>query len=204
MSQSRHDVAAPLPPSSPPAPMSGGRTPRTIYRSSSAAAAARSDERRGPKAGAAASAPARRRKRLRDAWWLAPLLALAIVVVLVVATGFFVLGGAGLLQPVGLSVGGHRYAGAWGTADTAIGGPVLRITAESGGRYTIAGLRLPGLSGGASVVARVQDDSLVATDSGSSGAPWRVALSFINRDQLRADLTLGDGSPAQRIVLTRQ
>jgi hypothetical protein len=182
--------------------MSGERSKRTIYRSSGAPAAARPGRRTGRRAGTGAGAPARSRRHLRDAWWPAPLLALAIVVAIVVLAGFFVLGGSGLLQSAGISTGGHEYQGTWGAAGTTLGGKLVRITRQGGNRYTIDGVRLPDLGGASSLEAQVKDDSLVA--SAASGASWRLSLTFINGDQLRASVTFGDGRPSREIVLTKR
>jgi hypothetical protein len=183
--------------------MSGEHPTRTIYRSSSAPPATRSRKREGRRA-SASSAPARprARRRLRDVWWLAPILALLIVVIAVVALAFVLLGGSGLLQYVGISIGGHAWPGDWGAAGVTLGAPVIHIARAGGDQYTITGLHFPGLTGATPVEARVQDDSLVATGTGTHS--WRLSLAFVNRDQLRADLTFGDGRPAREIILTRQ
>ena len=91
--------------------MSDQRPTRTIYGSAAGAAAA----------APAADPPAPRPRRLRDAWWLAPVLALFVLFAAFVLTSFFLLGGFGLLQYVGVTLSGQKFAGAWGSSDTALG-----------------------------------------------------------------------------------
>jgi hypothetical protein len=142
---------------------------------------------------------AARRRRLRDAWWLAPVLALVVLAVTFVLVSFLLLGGFGLLQYFGVTASGQRFAGTWGSSDTALGTAVIRIT-KSGGAYTIVGMRILGEPAGA---AQVKDDALVATGV-AKGVSWQLSLSFVNRDQLRAQVTYGDGRSALETLLTRQ
>ena len=171
--------------------MSDHRPARTIYRSAAGAAAA------GAAPAADPSAPPRH--RLRDAWWPAPVIALVVVFAAFVLTSFFLLGGFGLLQYFGVTASGQKYAGAWGSSDTSLGAPVVRI-ARNGGAYTIAGVRV---LGGPAVAAQVKDDALVANGA-ANGVSWQLSLSFANRDQLRARVTFSDGRPPLETLLTRQ
>jgi hypothetical protein len=171
-------------------PVSDERPPRTIYRSAAGAAAA----------APAADPSAKTRRRLRDAWWPAPVLALVVLLAAFALASFFLLGGFGLLQYFGVTASGQKFAGTWGSSDTALGAPVVRIT-KVGGAYTIAGVRVLGRP---AVAAQVNDDALVATGAAGSGVSWRLSLSFVDRDQLRARLTYGDGRPPLETLLTRQ
>ena len=162
--------------------MSEQRPARTIYKSAAGAASA-----------------AGKRRRLRDAWWLAPVLALIVFLVIFLVTGFFLLGGFGLLQYVGVTTSGQQLAGTWGSSDTSLGSPVIHI-AKSGDHYTITGLRVLGQP---AAVAQVNDDAL-ATAGTANGVSWQLSLSFIDRDQLRARVTYGDGRPPLEAQQTRQ
>ncbi len=167
--------------------MSEQRPTRTIYGSAAGAAAP------------AADPSAARPRRLRDAWWLAPVLALVVLFAAFVVASFFLLGGVGLLQYVGVTLSGQKFAGAWGSSDTALGTAVIHIT-KSGGAYTIAGARILSEP---TAAAQVKDDALVATGV-AKGVSWQLSLSFVNRDQLRARVTYGDGRPPLETLLTRQ
>jgi hypothetical protein len=164
------------------------RPARTIYRSAASAAGA-----------AGAPAGKRSRGRLRDAWWLAPILALVALAAIFVTVSFFLLGGFGLLEYVGITASGQTYVGTWGSSDPALSAAVVRI-AKTGGAYTISGLREVGTQ---TVDGRVGDDALLATGT-AAGVSWRLSLSFVDRDQLRADLTWGDGRTPLDTLLTRR
>ena len=166
--------------------VSDQRPARTIYRSAAGGSAA-------------AEPPVRRRRRLRDAWWLAPVLALVVLLVAFVVGGFFLLGGFGLLQYVGVTPSGQPFPGTWGSSDTGFATKAVHI-ARSGGGYTIAGVRILGEPAGA---AQVNDDALVATGA-RGGVSWRLSLSFADRDQLRARVSYSDGRPPLETLLTRQ
>ncbi len=171
--------------------MSERRPARTIYRSAAGAAAG------APAAGAPAAK--RSRGRLRDAWWLAPALALLALAAVFVTIAFFLLGGVGLLEYVGITTSGRTYVGTWGSSDPTLSTAAVQI-ARSGDAYTISGLRETGAQ---TVSGRVSDDALVAT--GTSGdVSWRLSLSFANRDQLHADLTWSDGRTPLAALLTRR
>ena len=170
--------------------MTEQRPTRTIYRS--AAGAARS-------APAAAATPAKGRRRLRDAWWLAPVLALLVLFLAFFVAGFFLLGGVSLLQYVGITAAGKSFAGTWGSSDPAVGASVVHIAKEGGG-YSLRGVRVLGEPVAA---VRSSDDKLVASGT-TGGVSWRLSLAFINRDQLRALVDYGDGSPPLETLLTRQ
>ena len=169
--------------------VSDQRPARTIYRSAAGAAAA----------APAADPAAKRRRRLRDAWWLAPLLALVVVLATFALASFFLLGGFGLLQYVGVTASGQQFAGSWGSSDTALGAAVIHI-AKSGGAYTISGVRILGEPAGA---AQAKDDALAATGA-ANGVSWRLSLSYANRDQLRVRVTYSDGRPPLETLLTKQ
>jgi hypothetical protein len=141
----------------------------------------------------------RGRGRLRDAWWLAPLLALLALLAVFLTVAFFLLGGTTLLQYVGVTTSGRTFVGTWGSSDPALSAAVVRIS-ESGGTYTVSGMRQ---LGAAPVSARVNDDKLAANGT-SDGVSWRLSLSFLNRDQLRVDLTWGDGRASPETLLTRR
>ena len=166
--------------------MSEQRPARTIYRSASAAPA----DARAPRTG---------RRRLRDAWWLAPVLALLVLAAVFVTVAFFLLGGVGLLQYVGITTSGRTYVGTWGSSDPALSTAAVHIT-QDGDTYTLSGLHEAGAQ---TVSGRVTDDALVASGT-SGGASWRLSLSFIDRDQLRADLTWADGRAPLQALLTRR
>ncbi len=169
--------------------MTEQRPARTIYRAAAGAAHA---------APAAPAAPGGRR-RLRDAWWLAPLLALLVLLAVAVTIAFFLLGGVTLLQYVGITTSGRTFAGTWGSSDAALSSGIVHI-ARSGDSYTVSGLRAVGAQ---SVAGRVSDDTLRA--SGTAGdVSWRLSLSFVDRDQLRADLTWSDGRTPLETLLTRR
>ncbi len=168
--------------------MSDQRPARTIYRS--AAAEARSSAAAGGRA---------KKHRLRDAWWLAPVLALVILLVAIVVATFFVLGGFGLLQYLGVTSGQH-FAGSWGSSDPGLGSASIGVTKEGGGTYRLSGLRVLGQR---AATAQVKDDSLVAGGT-AKGVTWQLSLSFINREQLRARVEFGDGRPRLETLLTRQ
>jgi hypothetical protein len=72
--------------------------------------------------------------------------------------------------------------------------------AKSGDAYTVSGLRETDAQ---TVNGRVDDDALVVTGT-AGGVSWRLSLSFVNRDQLRADLTWGDGRTPLETLLTRR
>jgi len=165
------------------------RPTRTIYRSAAAAA---------QPAPAGAATP-KRRRRLREAWWLAPVLALLVLFLVFVVAGFFLLGGVGLLQYVGITAAGKSFAGTWGSSDPGLGASVVHITRDGGG-YAVSGVRLLGAP-----VASVRpgDDKLVANGT-TGGVSWQLSLAFINRDQLRVQVTYGDGRPPLETLLTRQ
>jgi len=162
---------------------------RTIYRSAGAASAAPADRSRAQ----------RKRGRLREAWWLAPLLALLALAAVFVTVAFFLLGGVGLLQYVGITASARTFAGAWGSSDPALSATVVRI-AKTGDTYTVRGLRDLGPQ---AVSGRVSDDTLTASGT-SEGASWRLSLSFVDRDQLRARLTWSDGRAPLATLLTRR
>ena len=122
-----------------------------------------------------------------------------MLVAVFIVVSFFLLGGFSLLQYFGVTAAGQQYAGTWGSSDTALGTPAIRIT-KSGGAYTISGAQA---LGGRAVAAHVNDDALVATGA-VGGVSWRLSLSFANRDQLHAQLTYGDGRPPVETLLTRQ
>ena len=113
--------------------MTEQRPTRTIYRS--AAGAARSAP--------AAATPQKGRRRLRDAWWLAPVLALLVLFLVFFVAGFFLLGGVGLLQYVGITAAGKSFTGAWGSSDSALGASVVHI-AKDGDGYTVSGVSMLG------------------------------------------------------------
>ncbi len=169
--------------------MSEQRPARTIYRSAAGAA----------KAAPAADPKAKRRRRLRDAWWLAPVLALVVLFVAFALTSFFLLGGFGLLQYFGVTASGQQFAGTWGSSDTALGAAVIDV-AKSGGGYALGGMRILGEPAG---TAQAKDDGLVASGA-AKGVSWQLTLSFVNRDQLRARVTYGDGRPPLEALLTKQ
>ncbi len=75
----------------------------------------------------------------------------------------------------------------------------MHITKDGGG-YAVSGVRVLG-----GPVASVQpnDDKLVASGT-TGGVSWQLSLAFINRDQLRAQVTYGDGRPPLETLLTRQ
>ena len=169
--------------------MTEQRPTRTIYRSAAGVA----------QPAPAASATPKRRRRLREAWWLAPVLALLVLFLVFVVAGFFLLGGVGLLQYVGITTSGKSFAGSWGSSDPALGASVVRISKE-GGDYAVSGLRLLG----APVTSvRPGDDKLVASGT-TGGVSWQLSLAFINRDQLRAQVAYSDGRPPLDTLLTRQ
>jgi hypothetical protein len=166
------------------------RPARTIYRSAAgAASAAPAVRERAPRTG---------RRRLRDAWWLAPVLALLALALVFATVAFFLLGGVGLLQYVGITTSGRTYVGTWGSSDPALSAAVVRIV-KSGDTYTVSGLRGTGAQ---PITGRVNDDTLVAGGT-TGGVAWQLSLSFVNRDQLRADLTWGDGRAPLETLLTR-
>ena len=171
--------------------MSEQRPARTIYKSAAGAASATP----------AAGASGKRRRRLRDAWWLAPILALILFFAIFLVTGFFLLGGLGLLQYVGITASGQQLAGTWGSADTSLGTTVTHIAKRGAGVYTLSGVRVLGQR---VTTAQVKDDSLTASGVADNGVSWQLSLSFINRDQLRARVTYGDGRPPLETLLTRQ
>ncbi len=86
--------------------MTEQRPTRTIYRSAAGAA----------QSAPAASATSKRRRRLREAWWLAPVLALLVLFLVFLVAGFFLLGGVGLLQYVGITAAGKSFDGTWGSS----------------------------------------------------------------------------------------
>ena len=170
--------------------MNEQRPARTIYKSAAGAASA----------APAAGASGKRRRRLRDAWWLAPVLALILFLVITLVTGFFLLGGFGLLQYVGVTTSGQQLAGTWGSADTSLGTTVTHIARSGAGVYTLSGVRVLGQR---VATAQTKDDGLSASGV-ANGVSWQLSLSFINRDQLRARVTYGDGRPPLEMLLTRQ
>ena len=115
-------------------------------------------------------------------------------------TGFFLLGGFGLLQYVGVTTSGQQLAGAWGSADTSLGTTVTHIAKGGADVYTLSGIRVLGQR---VATAQVNDDALSASGV-ANGVSWQLSLSFINRDQLRAKVTYGDGRPPLETLLTRQ
>jgi len=172
--------------------LSEQRPTRTIYRSAAAGTA-------GAAKGAPAASASGGRRRLRDAWWLAPVLALVVLFAVFAAVGFFLLGGVGLLQYFGITAAGQHYAGAWGSSDTSLGATTIHIARTAAG-YQISGARVLGKPVGQ---AQIKDDSLVAAGD-TNGVSWQLTLSFANRDQLRAQVTYGDGSPPLETLLTRE
>ena len=147
-----------------------------------------------------ADSAAKRRRRLHDAWWPAPVLALIVLLVALVVGGFFLLGGFGLLPYFGVTTSGQQFAGTWGSSDASLGATVIDIAKGGDGTYTLSGVRVLG-AGVAS--AQTKDDALVASGVGG-GVSWRLSLSFANRDQLRVQVTYGDGRPPLALLLTRQ
>ena len=127
------------------------------------------------------------------------MLALALLFAVFAVVGFFSLGGFGLLQYFGITATGQRFAGTWGSSDAALGAATVHI-AKSGAGYTISGVRILGEPAG---TAQIKDDSLVAAGA-ANGVSWQLALTFANRDQLRARVTYSDGSPPLETLLTRQ
>ncbi len=169
--------------------MSEQRPARTIYKSAAGAASA-----------APAAGTSGKRRRLRDAWWLAPVLALILFFAIALVAGFFLLGGFGLLQYVGVTTSGQQLTGTWGSADTSLGATVSHIAKGGDGLYTLSGIRVLGQR---VATAQVKDDSLSASGV-ANGVSWQLSLSFVNRDQLRATVTYGDGRPPLETLLTRQ
>jgi len=165
------------------------RPTRTIYRSAAGAA----------NAAPAAAKPAKGRRRLRDAWWLAPVLALLVLFLVFFVAGFFLLGGVGLLQYVGITAAGKSFTGAWGSSDSALGASVVHI-AKDGDGYTVSGVSMLGEP---VTSVRRSDDQLTASGT-TDGVSWQLALAFANRDQLRVHATFSDGRPPLETLLTRQ
>ena len=170
--------------------MNEQRPARTIYKSAAGAASA----------APAAAASGKRRRRLRDAWWLAPVLALILFLLIFLVTGFFLLGGFGLLQYVGVTTSGQQLTGTWGSSDASLGTTVTDIAKSGAGTYTLSGVRILGQR---VATAQTKDDGLAAGGV-VNGVSWQLSLSFVNRDQLRAKVTYGDGRPPLETLLTRQ
>ena len=169
--------------------MSDPRPARTIYRSAAAQA----------RTGAVAADPTAKRRRWRDAWWLAPILALVILLVAIGLATFFVLGGFGLLPYFGITSGQH-FAGTWGSSDPGLGAASIHVTKDGGSTYGLSGVRVLGQR---VTTAQMKDDSLVA-DGTVKGVTWKISLSAVNREQLRAHVDYGDGRPPLETLLTRQ
>ena len=117
-----------------------------------------------------------------------------------VLTSFFLLGGFGLLQYFGVTASGQRFAGTWGSSDTALGRRSSTSRRSGGGPTRSPGVRVLGER---RRDAQIKDDALVA-DGIAGGVSWRLSLSFANRDQLRALVTFSDGRPPLETLLTRQ
>jgi hypothetical protein len=120
--------------------------------------------------------------------------------VIFLVTGFFLLGGFGLLQYVGVTTSGQQLTGTWGSSDSSLGTTVTHIAKSGDGLYTLSGVRILGAR---VATAQTKDDGLSAGGV-ANGVSWQLSLSFVNRDQLRAQVTYGDGRPPLETLLTRQ
>ena len=173
--------------------MSGDKPQRTIYRTGRGGAA----EAAPPRPGDAGRRP---RRRLREAWWLPPLLAVVILFVVFALIAFFVLGGLPLLQYVGITTSGRELKGTWGASNQLLGGTIVTID-RAGDGYAVHGVHIAGAHPAA---VRSGDDGGLTVTGGSGGSAWTLNLSFVNRDQLRADVTFADGRPPVQTLLTRR
>ena len=169
--------------------MTEQRPTRTIYRS--AAGAARSAP--------AAAPPAKGRRRLRDAWWLAPVLALLVLFLAFFVAGFFLLGGVGLLQYVGITAAGKSFAGTWGSSDPALG---ERRAHRQGGRRLLARAACACWANPSRRCGRT------TTSSWRAARGRRVVAALACRSPTATSSarwsTYGDGRPPLETLLTRQ